>query len=65
MTLSKFFPIKERFRLEFKIEAYNMPNTFIPGMPNTSVLSALFGRSTTQEQENRGREMQYTLRLHF
>ncbi len=65
MTISKYFPIKERIQLEFKFEAYNMTNSFIPGLPNTSVTSALFGRSTTQEQENRGREMQYSLRLHF
>ena len=64
-TISKYFPIRERFQLEFKFEAYNLTNSFIPGLPNTSVTSALFGRSTTQEQENRGREMQYSLRLHF
>jgi hypothetical protein len=31
--------------------------------PNMNVYSSLFGRSTGQA--NRGREMQYTLRLHF
>ena len=63
-TLSKFFPIHgERVRLEFKMEAYNLMNSFMAGMPNTTVTSSLFGRSTTQA--NRGREMQYTLRLHF
>ena len=51
--------------LEFKFEAYNTTNTFAPGLPNTNVLSSLFGRSTSQDQENRGREMQYSLRLHF
>jgi len=69
MTLSKLFPIKERFQLEFKFEAYNLPNVFIPNGPVTNVLSPLFGRAgvsgTGQEQENRGREMQYSLRLHF
>ena len=64
-TLSKFFPIKERFQLEFKFEAYNTTNTFVGGLPNTSVTAATFGRIMTQDQENRGREMQYSLRLHF
>lgn len=68
-TISKFFPIRERFRLEFKFEAYNLPNVFVPSMPITNVLSPSFGRAgvlgTGQEQENRGREMQYSLRLHF
>jgi hypothetical protein len=62
-TLSKFFPITERFRLEFKMESYNLTNSFIPKMPNTDVQNSLFGRST--DQANRGREFQYTLRLHF
>jgi hypothetical protein len=33
--------------------------------PNMTVGNALFGRSTTQAQGNRGREVQYTLRLQF
>jgi hypothetical protein len=64
-TISKFFPIRERFQLEFKFEAYNLTNTFVPGLPNTNVTAATFGRTTTQDLENRGREMQYSLRLHF
>jgi hypothetical protein len=62
-TLSKFFPIAERIRLEFKMEAYNLTNSFMASMPNATVTSSLFGRSTAQA--NRGRELQYTLRLHF
>jgi len=63
-TLSKFFPLMgERLRLELKMEAYNLSNSFMASNPNLSVYSSLFGRSTGQA--NRGREMQYTLRLHF
>jgi hypothetical protein len=62
-SLTKFFPIRERYRLEFKIEVYNLTNSFIPSNPNTDVLSSLFGRSTNQA--NRGREMQYSMRVHF
>jgi hypothetical protein len=63
MTLAKFFPITERVRLEFRMEAYNLTNSFIPTMPVADVLSSAFGRSTSQE--NFGREFQYTARIHF
>lgn len=62
-TLSKFFPLSGRTRLEVKMEAYNLTNSFMAAMPNANVTSSLFGRSTGQL--NRGRELQYTLRLHF
>lgn len=62
-TLSKYFPIKERFRLEFKVEAYSLTNSFLLGGPNTDVYSSLFGRITGQG--NVGRQIQYALRLHF
>jgi hypothetical protein len=45
------------------MEAYNMTNSINWSTPNMSVDSALFGRITTQS--NRGRELQYTLRVHF
>lgn len=62
-TLSKYFPVTERFRLEFKLEAYNLTNSFMPGNPDTDVYSSLFGRSTSQA--NWGREVQYSLKLYF
>jgi hypothetical protein len=62
-TLSKNFPIRERFNLEFRWEIYNSPNVFVPTDPNMTVTSSLFGRTTNQK--NRGREMQYSLRLRF
>jgi len=62
-TLAKFFPLGERVRLEFKLEAYNLSNSFMASDPSTDVYSSLFGRSTGQA--NVGRQMQYTLRLHF
>jgi hypothetical protein len=63
MTLSKYFPVRERLHLEFKVEADNLTNSFVPSDPVMNVLSPLFGR--TASQANRGREMQYTLRIHF
>jgi hypothetical protein len=62
-ALSKYFDVTERFRLEFRMDAYNMTNVFVPNAPNTSPTSSTFGRTTSQA--NQGREMQYTLRLHF
>jgi len=63
VTLAKFFPITERWRIEFRMEAYNLTNSFIPSAPVADVLSTTFGRSTNQG--NLGRELQYTARIHF
>ena len=67
MTLSKYFPISERYRLEFKFEAYNLTNSFIASDPVANPVSPLFGKPVAPGQAlaNRGREMQYTLRIHF
>ena len=64
-TVSKSFPIQERYKLEFRLEAYNLTNSLMWANPNMTVGNALFGRSTAQATGNRGREMQYTLRLQF
>ncbi len=64
-TLSKVFPVRERYNLEFRMEAYNTTNSLMWANPNMSVTSSLFGRSTGQATGNRGRELQYTLRLMF
>ncbi|MFB3827766.1 MAG: carboxypeptidase regulatory-like domain-containing protein [Bryobacteraceae bacterium] len=62
-TLSKNFQMTERFRLEFRLEAYNVTNTIQWSNPNVSVTNSLFGRITSQA--NVGREVQYAVRLHF
>ena len=64
-TVSKNFPLRERFNLEFRLEAYNLTNSLMWANPNMTAGNALFGRSTAQAPTNRGREMQYTLRLQF
>ena len=64
-TVSKTFPVKERYKLEFRFEAYNLTNSLMWANPNTTPGNSLFGRSTTQATTNRGREMQYTLRFMF
>jgi hypothetical protein len=64
-TVSKTFPIQERYKLEFRFEAYNLTNSLMWANPVMAPDNALFGRSTAQATGNRGREMQYTLRLQF
>jgi hypothetical protein len=62
-TLSKNFQLMERLRLEFRLEAYNVTNSFMPSNPDANIYSSTFGMSTGQA--NGGRSVQYTLRLHF
>jgi len=62
-TLSKNFSLTEKFKLEFRLEGYNLTNSVMPGNPNLAVTSTQFGGITSQV--NYGREVQYTLRLHF
>jgi hypothetical protein len=62
-TLTKNFPIKERMNVEFRFEAYNLTNSFVPSNPDMSGTSSTFGRRTSQQ--NRGRETQFSLRLQF
>ncbi|MBK5292511.1 MAG: TonB-dependent receptor [Acidobacteriia bacterium] len=64
-TISKTFPIRESYKLEFRFEAYNLTNSLMWANPNLAVGNSLFGRSTAQAVTNRGREMQYTLRFIF
>jgi len=71
-TVAKTFNLNERFNLEFRLEMYNMPNTFIPGSPNVCGVSqcgSIAGLSTSEASgsngANYGRELQGSLRLHF
>jgi hypothetical protein len=63
LSVAKYFKITDSLKAEFRFESYNLTNSFVPGLPNMTVGSPQFGKSTTQA--NLGRQMQYTLRLHF
>jgi hypothetical protein len=47
MTLSKYFPIKELLRIEFRAEAFNLFNRPQLNAPNMQFGSATFGRVTS------------------
>ncbi|MBI3280564.1 MAG: TonB-dependent receptor [Acidobacteria bacterium] len=64
-NVAKFFRISERIQLEFKMEAYNLTNTFSGADPVLNVTSSAFGRVTAMAAGTQGRELQYNLRLHF
>jgi hypothetical protein len=62
-ALSKTFQIADRYSLECRLDAYNLTNSFMPGPVDMNVYSSRFGRSV--DQANRGRELQYSVRLRF
>jgi len=64
-TVSKSFPVRERFRLELRAEAYNVLNNLSLADPSTSVTDSLFGKTTRARYGTFGRQLQYSLRLHF
>jgi hypothetical protein len=65
VTLAKSFPLTERLRLEFKMEAYNVSNTFSGANPDLTVTRSTFGRVVSQASGVNGREFQYNLKLYF
>jgi len=64
-TMSKNFRLRERFELEFRIEAYNLANVMVQGDPNLNVTSSLFGRITGQRGAYFGRQVQYNARIRW
>ncbi len=65
LSAIKYFPIKERFKLQFRAEAYNAwnhPNFGNPN-PNTTVTSGAFG--TIRGQVRLPRQFQLALKLTF
>lgn len=63
VTLSKTFPIKERWRVEFRGSMYNFLNHPVFSAPNTTLGNADFGR--VLNQANLGRQMEFMAKILF
>ena len=66
LSVSKTFPlVGERYRLQFRAEAYNAFNHPNFGFPDTNIGSPTFGVITTQVGQELSRVMQFALRFEF
>jgi hypothetical protein len=61
-ALSRTFQFRENQRLEFRVEAFNVLNSFRPGNPNTALNSSTFGTIRTAQDP---RIMQFALKYVF
>ena len=64
------FSLTERFKMEFRAEAYNVTNTKEPDLPDTTLGDAQFGQVTTAQgtqavKINPNRLLQGSLRFTF
>jgi len=64
-SLSKTFPIGDRYKLQFRAEAFNLTNTPNFDTPGRSIGTATFGVVTATSFLPRPREFQFALRLDF
>jgi hypothetical protein len=62
MALSRGFNIREQQRLEFRAEAFNVTNSFRPGLPSASLSSNTFGQIRTSLEP---RILQFALKYVF
>ena len=69
LTLGKVFPIRkisENFKFEFKVEAYNLTNSFTGADPGTDVnIPSTFGKITAQRAGILGRQIQFSGKFSF
>jgi len=64
-NISKTFPITERIKAELKVAAYNLTNRLNLADPDVVVTDAAFGQALHQNNTTAGRQLEYSLRLHF
>lgn len=65
MTLTKSFNMTSRYRIEARVEAYNVFNNIVWENPELNLSSANFGTVTRKRQDGTGRELQIGLRFVF
>jgi hypothetical protein len=63
VSLAKTFSVKDRFRLDFRAEAFNILNRVQFGGPSTNLNSSSFG--IVSSQANSPRQMQGALKLYW
>jgi outer membrane receptor protein involved in Fe transport len=63
LSLFRQFPITERFRIEFRFEAFNITNTPIWAVPVSSLEASNFGAVT--HTANIPRQLQFGLKVYF
>lgn len=65
MTLTKSFKLTSKYKLEARVEGYNMFNAIVWDQPDVNVSSATFGRVTRKRVDGIGREVQIGVRFVF
>jgi hypothetical protein len=65
MTLTKSFKLTPRYRLEARVEGYNVFNGIVWDQPDVNVSSATFGKVTRKRIDGIGREVQIGVRFIF
>jgi hypothetical protein len=64
LSMAKTTPIRERFKLEFKAEAFNLFNHPVFSNPNTDITAGNFGQITGTQMSSE-RQLQGAIRLIF
>ena len=65
MTLTKSFRLTPKYKIEARLEGYNMFNAIVWDQPEVNVSSANFGKVTRKRIDGIGREVQIGLRFVF
>lgn len=65
LMLGKSFQISERFRLDFRAEAFNLMNTPAFGFPGATVGTPAFGVISSTLPGTDGRQVQFALKLYY
>lgn len=65
LSLMKTFTIRERFRLQFRAESFNLTNTPVFGNPATNIDAGTFGTVTGFAANYNPRNFQLALKLYF
>jgi len=65
LGVAKNFPFTEKYRLQFRADAFNAFNHANFGLPNTGIGTSTFGVISTLAGQEPARVMQFSLRLDF